>query len=76
MLILVLGAPYLAIVTGRLVPRQQVKDWKDRSFTSEGTRAEAVDAIRAGTKAMDSTRQLVEAILVPLAEQARRDDAS
>jgi hypothetical protein len=76
MLILVLGAPYLAIVTGRLVPRQQVKDWKDLYFTSEGTRAEAVDAIRAGTKAMDSTRQLVEAILVPLAEQARRDDAS
>jgi hypothetical protein len=76
MVVLIGGLPYIALVTGRLVPRQQVQDWRDMYRESEATRREAVEAIKSGAVAMESTRQLVEAVIVPLAERVRRDDAS
>jgi hypothetical protein len=37
--IAVLAAPWLALATGRLQPRQNVADWRDAYFKSEDARA-------------------------------------
>lgn len=68
MLVLVLGAPYIALVVGRLVPYRQVKDWKDLYFQSEASRTRALEAMERGADAIEATNALVRAALAPVAE--------
>ena len=71
MLVLMLGAPYIAIVLGRLVPYRQVKDWKELYFTSQGTTDRALAAMERGADAIEATNTLVRAALTPVENQAR-----
>lgn len=65
MLVLVLGLPYILLATGRLVPRQSVKDWKDLYFASEATRERALEAMERGADAIEATNKVVHAALGP-----------
>jgi hypothetical protein len=71
MLVLVGGAPYLALVIGRLVPYRQVKDWKELYFASQGTTDRALAAMERGADAIEATNALVRAALAPVENQAR-----
>lgn len=68
MLVLMLGAPYLAMVIGRLVPYRQVKDWKELYFASEASRERALAALERGADALEATNTLVQATLAPIKE--------
>ena len=71
MVVLVAGAPYIAVVTGKLVPYRQVKDWKDLYFASEEGRIRALEAMERSADAIEATNGLVQAALQPVKE--RRD---
>lgn len=68
MFVVIWGAPYIALVTGRLVPYRQVKDWKDLYAQSEATRERALDAMERGADAIEATNKVVQAALGPLAQ--------
>jgi hypothetical protein len=73
-IVLVLALPYLLLALGRLVPYRQVKDWRDLYFGSEASRERALSAMERGADAIEATRTLVEATLIPLQKAARDDD--
>lgn len=73
LLSLVLALPYLFIVTGRLVPYRQVRDWKDLYHQSEAARERALLALGRTADAIDASNQVVSAALSPPDEVVRRD---
>jgi hypothetical protein len=73
-IVLVLALPYLLMALGRLVPYRQVKDWREIYLQSEATRERALAAMERGADAIEATRQLVEATLIPLQRETRKDD--
>jgi hypothetical protein len=74
MVVLIAGAPYIAIVAGRLVPYRQVKDWKDLYFGSEATRERALVAMERGADAIEATNKVVQTALAPPAGESAHGD--
>ena len=65
MFVVVWGAPYIALVTGRLVPYRQVRDWKELYAQSEASRERSLAAMERGADAIEATNQVVQAALAP-----------
>lgn len=71
MLVLVLGLPYLFILTGRLVPYRQHKIILDLLAQSEAARERALLALGRVGDALDAGTKIVDAALSPPEERDR-----